>query len=144
MAITVSEFRSNPDIVLRYWLKEEHNIIISLYDHRPYELFSNSSDHLELRNWAVDGVTQPTFQELIQYPRITFEEIEEDEDLTEVTFDPTNVLLVVTERLFRIDFPLVTPTKKRLRQYIRTLSENSGVVPKDSKSKKSSSKAPKR
>lgn len=131
MPITIQQFRTDPDVVLRYWLKEEHSIIIGLYETRPYELISNGPDQLELRNWRVDGVTQPTFQELIQYPQIPFTDIQEDEDLTEVTFDPTKILLTLAERLFRIDFPAITPNKKRLRQYLQTLSENSGVLPRD-------------
>lgn len=129
MPITVQQFRSNPDIVLRYWLKEEHGITIGLYDNRPYELISRGTNDLELRNWRVDGVTQPTFQELVNYPQITFQEIEEDEDLTEIDFDPTRVIILLTERLFKLDFPTATPTKKRLRQYIQALAENSDVIP---------------
>ena len=130
MPITVADFRSNPDIVLRYWLKEEHGITIGLYEDRPYELISRGEDDLQLRNWRVEGVDQPTFQELIQYPQITMTEIEEDEDLTEVTFDPIQVILILAERLFKIDFPNATPNKKRLRQYLSTLAENAGSIPK--------------
>jgi hypothetical protein len=123
MVLDESEFKRNPDLVIRNWLKTEHDIVIKQYDERPWDLMSDKPGEFRLTAWNVPGVSRPAFTEVMETDK-TLEEMEDDDDLTDVHIgNHDTILKFLLQKMYAIDNPdenNIKPTNKKMRQYIAT------------------------
>lgn len=122
--LTDAEIKSDPDIVLRYWLKTTHSRIYGPRDVFEWELHVDVRGNVSIRNWAVSGVAAPLPTDFRVISE-TLENIKKDEDLTDIETARLPDAIVIEKMLFEM-YKMqkgVYPTRAQFRAFTKAVSE---------------------